>query len=65
LKAKIKATIKRILINAIDGRAEYKEINQLSSNVVEHAKNLYAIRNKHLFNGYNNFNISNRLLSFN
>jgi len=48
-------------MKAIDGRAEYKEINQLSSNVVEHAENLYAIRNKHLFSGYN---ISNRFSNF-
>jgi len=61
LKAKIKATIKRILMKAIDGRAEYKEINQLSLNVVEHAENLYALRNKHLFSGYN---ISNRFSNF-
>ncbi|MEM2918887.1 MAG: DUF3387 domain-containing protein, partial [Candidatus Altiarchaeota archaeon] len=51
LKAKIKTTIKRILINAIDGRADYNQIDQLSIDVVKHVETLY-MPDQSIFLGY-------------
>ncbi|MDH7506653.1 MAG: hypothetical protein QHH15_02540, partial [Candidatus Thermoplasmatota archaeon] len=44
LKAKIRATVKQILINAIDGRADYNQINKLSVDVIKHAEALCTFR---------------------
>jgi len=42
IKAKIKAAVKNVLINVIDGRVSYKEIEQLSLEVINHAMAIYA-----------------------
>jgi type I restriction enzyme R subunit len=42
IKAKIKAAVKNIVINVIDGRVNYKEIEQLSLEVIKHAMAVYA-----------------------
>ena len=44
LKAKIRAAVKNVLIEVIDGRASYTEIEQLSIAVINHAETVYAIR---------------------
>lgn len=44
LKAKIRAAVKNILMKAIDGRASYTEIEQLSVNVMAHAEIIYALQ---------------------
>ena len=42
IKAKIRASVKNVLIKIIDGRVSYKEIEQLSLEVVNHATRIYA-----------------------
>ena len=45
LKAKIRAAaVKNVLIEVIDGRASYTEIEQPSIAVINHAETVYAIR---------------------
>jgi len=44
LKAKIRTTVKKVLMKAIDGRAEYSEIDTLSVSVVNHAETVYALK---------------------
>jgi len=38
LKAKLRAALKNLLINVINGRAQYNEIEQLSKEIVNHAE---------------------------
>ena len=42
LKAKIMAAVKKILLKAINGRANYNEIDKLSINVMHYIEGLYA-----------------------
>jgi len=51
LKAKIKASIKTVLIDTIDGRAEYTEIEKLSKEVISHAESIYAFHPGDRFGG--------------
>lgn len=44
LKAKIRTAVKNLLMKAIDGRASYNEIEQLSIDVVNHAEIIYALQ---------------------
>jgi len=42
LKAKIKAAVKKVLLKVVDARASYKEIEQLSTEVINYAENIYV-----------------------
>lgn len=42
LKAKLRAAVKNLLIKTINGRAQYNEIEQLSTEIVKHAETIYA-----------------------
>jgi type I restriction enzyme R subunit len=44
LKAKIRAALKTVLMKAIDGRAEYPEIENLSVEVLDHAETVYVLQ---------------------
>ena len=44
LKAKIRAAVKNLLIKTINGRAKYNEIEQLSTEIINHAENIYIPR---------------------
>jgi type I restriction enzyme R subunit len=41
LKAKIRAAVKNLLIKTINGRAQYNEIEQLSTEIINHAETIY------------------------
>lgn len=45
LKAKIRSALKNTLMNAIDGRGSYSEIEKLSTEVLGHAESVYVIQN--------------------
>jgi type I restriction enzyme R subunit len=47
LKAKLRAAVKNLLINIIDGRATYTEIEQLSEDIMTHAETVYALQQRH------------------
>jgi type I restriction enzyme R subunit len=47
LKAKLRAAVKNLLINIIDGRATYTEIEQLSGDIMTHAETVYALQQRH------------------
>ncbi|MEM2073958.1 MAG: DUF3387 domain-containing protein, partial [Nitrososphaeria archaeon] len=38
LKARLRAAVKNLLIKAINGRAQYNEIEQLSAEIINHAE---------------------------
>jgi type I restriction enzyme R subunit len=42
IKAKIRASVKKVLIRVVDGRVSYDKINQLSTEIMNHAEVLYA-----------------------
>jgi len=42
LKAKIRAAVKNLLIKTINGRAQYNEIEQLSTEIINHAETIYV-----------------------
>lgn len=42
LRAKIRKTVKKVLINVIDARVDYKEIDKIASEILNHAEVLYA-----------------------
>jgi type I restriction enzyme R subunit len=44
LKAKIRAAVKNLLIKTINGRAQYNEIEQLSTEIINHAETIYIPR---------------------
>jgi type I restriction enzyme R subunit len=44
LKAKIRTALKTVLMKAIDGRAEYPEIEKLSVEVLDHAETVYVLQ---------------------
>jgi type I restriction enzyme R subunit len=44
LKAKIRTALKTVLMKAIDGRAEYPEIEKLSVQVLGHAETVYVLQ---------------------
>lgn len=43
LKAKIRTAVKNVLIRIIDARISYKEIEQLSTEIINHAELIYAV----------------------
>ena len=44
LKAKIRTALKTVLMKAIDGRAEYPEIEKISVEVLDHAETVYVLQ---------------------
>ena len=42
LRSKIEAAVKKVLLKAIDGRADYNEIKRISEEIVKHAEVIYA-----------------------
>jgi type I restriction enzyme R subunit len=44
LKAKLRAAVKNLLIKTINGRAQYNEIEQLSTEIINHAETIYTPR---------------------
>jgi type I restriction enzyme R subunit len=46
LKAKLRSAVKNLLINIIDGRGTYMEIEQLSEEIMTHAETVYALQQK-------------------
>ncbi len=42
IKAKIRSSVKKVLIRVVDGRVNYDKINQLSTEIMNHAEVLYA-----------------------
>jgi type I restriction enzyme R subunit len=44
LKAKIRAAVKNLLIKVVNGRASYSEIEQLSTEIMNHAETVYVLR---------------------
>jgi len=42
LKAKLRAAVKNLLIKIINGRAQYNEIEQLSTEIINHAETIYV-----------------------
>ena len=43
LRAKIRMIVKKVLINVIDARVDYKEIDRISKEILNHAEILYAV----------------------
>ena len=44
MKAKIRAAVKKLLMKAIDGRADYPEIEKLSASIMTHVESIYALQ---------------------
>jgi type I restriction enzyme R subunit len=44
LKAKLRTAVKNVLIKVIDGRASYPEIEQLSTDIINHAETISALQ---------------------
>lgn len=45
LKAKIRMALKKALINVIDARVDYKEIDKIASEILNHTEALYPLKN--------------------
>ena len=43
LRAKIRMIVKKVLINVIDARVDYKEIDRISKEILNHAEILYTL----------------------